>query len=216
MRERQERGLCFNYDEKFAPGHKCKKLFLIDGYYEDDESPDETPEWSTNLDEETLEISLQAMTGSSNPQTMRIRGVIQTKKVVLLVDSSSTHNFLNENVAAKMCLSPTEATRFEVVVANGKKLASKGLCKGIRLVIQGVPMEVDFYLLPLGGYDVILGAQWLRLLGPILWDFNKLLIKFRIKRKVLELQGEASPANRVVGEEQIIKEVSKRQEGILL
>ncbi|TXG69870.1 hypothetical protein EZV62_004805 [Acer yangbiense] len=159
-------------------------------YYEDDEPPDETPEWSTDLDEETPEISLQAMIGSSNPQTMHIRGVIQTKKVVLLVDSGSTHNFLNENVAAKMGLSPTEATRFEVVVANGEKLASKGLCKGVRLVIQGVPMEVDFYLLPLGGYDAVLGAQWLRLLGPILWDFSKLLMKFRIKGKVLELQGE--------------------------
>ncbi|KAK0574501.1 hypothetical protein LWI29_024632 [Acer saccharum] len=136
----------------------AKGFFLIDGYYEDEEPPDEIPEWVTDLDEETPEISLQEMTGLLNPQNMRIRGVIQIKKVVLLVDSESTHNFLNENVAAKMGLIPTEATRFEVVVTNGEKLASKGLCKGVRLVIQGMVMEVEFYLLLLGGYDAVLGA----------------------------------------------------------
>ena len=27
MKERRDKGLCFNCDEKFAPGHRCKKLF---------------------------------------------------------------------------------------------------------------------------------------------------------------------------------------------
>jgi hypothetical protein len=33
MKERREKGLCYNCDEKFRPGHKCKSLtlFLIDG-----------------------------------------------------------------------------------------------------------------------------------------------------------------------------------------
>jgi hypothetical protein len=37
MKDRRERGLCFNCDEKFRPGHRCKKLFLIEGIYPPEE-----------------------------------------------------------------------------------------------------------------------------------------------------------------------------------
>ena len=32
MENRQKRGLCYNYDEKYSPGHKCKEknVFHID------------------------------------------------------------------------------------------------------------------------------------------------------------------------------------------
>ena len=35
MEERGKKGLCFNCDEKFQPGHHCKsaKLFLLEGLY---------------------------------------------------------------------------------------------------------------------------------------------------------------------------------------
>ena len=33
-------------------------------------------------------------------------------------------------------------------------------------------------VLPLGGCDIALGIQWLRTLGPILWDFEKLTMEF--------------------------------------
>ena len=35
MEERRRKGLCFNCDEKFQPGHQCKstKLFLLEGLY---------------------------------------------------------------------------------------------------------------------------------------------------------------------------------------
>jgi len=35
MEERRRKGLCFNCDEKFQPGHQCKSanLFLLEGLY---------------------------------------------------------------------------------------------------------------------------------------------------------------------------------------
>lgn len=47
--------------------------------------------------------------------------------------------------------------------------------------IKGVGLEAfntTFYLLPLGGCDVVLGAKWLETLGPITWDFPKLTMEF--------------------------------------
>jgi len=33
MKDQRERGLCFNCEEKFRLGHRCKKLSLIEGIY---------------------------------------------------------------------------------------------------------------------------------------------------------------------------------------
>ena len=39
-------------------------------------------------------------------------------------------------------------------------------------------LRFDMFSLTLGGCDVVLGAQWLRTLGPILWDFAELWMQF--------------------------------------
>jgi hypothetical protein len=41
MKDRRERGLCFNCEEKFRRGHHCKKLFLIEGIYLGEDHNDE-------------------------------------------------------------------------------------------------------------------------------------------------------------------------------
>jgi hypothetical protein len=46
------------------------------------------------------------------------------------------------------------------------------------MVLQDEPFTVDFFLLPLEGCDTVLMTQWLRELGPIWWDFAKLLMNF--------------------------------------
>jgi hypothetical protein len=87
MVERQLKGLCYNYDEKYFPGHKCKEqnIFMAiseDISEEDEENPSmyESPE-STDITppSDPLEvepvISLNALTGfshSPNPQANRL------------------------------------------------------------------------------------------------------------------------------------------------
>ena len=41
------------------------------------------------------EITLYALVGSSSSNTMRIKGKIKNQEVVSLIDSGSTHNFLD-------------------------------------------------------------------------------------------------------------------------
>ncbi|KAL4186703.1 hypothetical protein AMTRI_Chr09g35350 [Amborella trichopoda] len=134
--ERRAKGLCYNCNEKFASGHHCKKLFLVEG-------TDATP---TNG--ETPKISIRAMSGIKSSQTMRVQGVVGPQRVIFLIDSGSTHNFIRNKVAKRVGLSPKEEGNFEVAVAN---------------------------------YDAVLGAQWLSSLGPIMWDFSKLQMTFKVE-----------------------------------
>ncbi|CAL5377841.1 unnamed protein product [Camellia sinensis] len=215
--DRRSKGLCFNCNEKFSPGHRCKKLFLIEGSWSDEEDDDvdmEVIELKEN--EETPGISLHAIYGARAPQTMKVRGRVGQHQITLLIDSGSTHNFLNSKVARKLGVSTNSAGRFEVVVANGEKISSSGRCKGICTIIQGVRITEDYFLLPLEGCDAVLGAQWLSTLGPIIWDFSKLQMKFCHEGKEVVFTGLAAPENKVVAEKEITKEFRKKKTGALL
>jgi hypothetical protein len=109
LKDRRDRGLCFNCDDKFSPGHRCKKLFLIEGVYEEEaghSSPAGEGEVEEEEEFEIPEISLQAISGVPTPKTMRISGTIQGARVILLADSGSTHNFLNTQLAERLGLVP--------------------------------------------------------------------------------------------------------------
>jgi hypothetical protein len=106
MVERQLNGLCYNCDDKYFMGHKCKEqnifmAILEDVSEEDVEAPlvsmspeptDITPPLD-HLDVE-LVISPNALTGFSAPQTLKLIGYIKHRKVIILVNSGSTHNFI--------------------------------------------------------------------------------------------------------------------------
>lgn len=47
MKERREKGLCYNCDDKWAPGHKCHatKLFIMECENSDDEDEAKSTPW---------------------------------------------------------------------------------------------------------------------------------------------------------------------------
>ncbi|KAJ0048436.1 hypothetical protein Pint_15779 [Pistacia integerrima] len=57
------------------------------------------------------------------------------------------------------------------MVASGERLSCSGCYT--QLSLQGIPLVVDLYVLSLKGYYIVLGTQWLQILGSIIWDFFK-------------------------------------------
>ena len=51
---------------------------------------------------------------------------------------------------------------------------------------------MDLFVLPLTGFDVVLGVNWFRTLGPILWDFAVMRMCFFQQGTLIELQGMTS------------------------
>lgn len=74
-------------------------------------------------------------------------------------------------------------------MANGAIVLSAGLCSAVSLKLQGRLFIMDFYLLPLGGCDAVLGIDWLHTLGPVLWDFQFLTMAFGQGTTRMLLQG---------------------------
>lgn len=54
---------------------------------------------------------------------------------------------------------------------------------------QSHDFEADFLVIALGNCDMVLGVQWLRKLGPITWDFDKLIMQFVLGNRRVTLNG---------------------------
>ena len=75
------------------------------------------------------------------------------------------------------------------MVASSERLTSKGRCFGVTIKLGSYVTQADSYILPLEGYDAVMGTHWLRTLGEILWDFAKLTMKFMSQDKEIILKG---------------------------
>ena len=202
MASRRERNLCYNCDDTFTPQHRCKGRFFMliseedieDLQSEDLSTPpiivaEETPTPSIPSD---AQLSLHAMSGSCPQSTFRICGTIAKTQVVILVDSGSTHNFIQDRVAKFLGLPTTIAPQpLKVMVGDGNLLECLTQCIAVPFSIQGTSFVSDFYILPLGGAEVVLGVPWLVSLGPILTDYTTLKMSFTYLGQQIQLVADA-------------------------
>ncbi len=137
-----------------------------------------------------LEISLHALSGVSTPQTMRVVGSIDGRKLHILIDSGSTHNFVNARFVVKLGCCKVPALGFRVNVANGEVLVCEATYPMVPMEIQGYRFEVRLYSLDLQGSDAVLSMQWLRSLGRVLHDWEKLTMEFTVANKQYLIRGD--------------------------
>jgi hypothetical protein len=132
LQQRKDKGLCYNYNEKFHLGHRCKKLFFIEACYneEDGDVIMEAESSEVQDEQEALRISFHAISGAQSFDTKRVRGIFGSVSTIILLDLGSTHNFLSEHFANRLGLRPTNTKQFKVMVASGDKLPSRGKCIG--------------------------------------------------------------------------------------
>ena len=101
----KEKELCYYYNDKYTPTHRCKvSCLLLVGEEEMEEilkgkevqQPEEQP---FREEKEILEISLIAIEGHYHPTTLRMQGTCKDQNLVILIDGGSTHNFIKRLVA---------------------------------------------------------------------------------------------------------------------
>jgi hypothetical protein len=124
---RKARGLCFTCGERWARDHQCKgtvQLHVIQeilGLF----PPEETEHEQSSASESSAELQLlTAVTAIKDPSTLtfQLTGVIQGQQVQFLVDSGSTHSFLNSKFLPQFSSVQTLPNLLQVKVANGQQL----------------------------------------------------------------------------------------------
>jgi hypothetical protein len=159
--EKRANGQCYFCPEKFSCDHKCANrggVFCITAAETEDDDA---------VTEEDIRISMHALTGAASSDTICLRVQIHGVELTALVDLGSTHTFIHDAVARRLDLAVTNQPNLVVKVANGTRLRSLGICSATTDSIHGEDFSIDCYTLPLDGFDVVLGVQWLKTLGPI-------------------------------------------------
>ena len=89
----------------------------------------EHPEESLEHEEEDAEeepqpteVTVHTLASYSNPQTMIIGGLLKQQPITVLIDTGSTTNFLNSNLAVRISLPIENRCRFDVKVTDGRIL----------------------------------------------------------------------------------------------
>jgi carbamoylphosphate synthase small subunit len=72
------------------------------------------------------------------PQTLNIVGYIKKKKVIVLIDSGSTHNFIDKILAESLNCFVYPVTNFQVLVANGGSIDCEENATTLNLVWENI------------------------------------------------------------------------------
>ncbi|KAL0297748.1 UNVERIFIED_CONTAM: hypothetical protein Sradi_6826900 [Sesamum radiatum] len=207
MQARCAQGLCFNCDDKFSPGHKCKaKQFLlllpddidadlVSSPPSDPDSPPPPPQPPSFVSSDPLlhfHLSNAAVTSPLSPRALCLRGSIFEHSVTVLIYSSSSHNILQPRVAAFLNLPISPVNPFQVFVGNRASLTCSGYCTSVSLVLQSYKSPIPFYIFPIHRADVVLGAHWLSSLGPFLSDFSVPSMQFYHQNTLITLTDSSS------------------------
>ena len=229
FRSRLDKGLCFKCNEKYSSGHRCRMkekrelmLFIMneeEGNEEENMIKENTEAVLelNNLDlNKKKEIELNTITGLTSKGTMKLRGEIEGREVVVLIDSGATHNFVHYKIIEEMKI-PSEAdTTFAATIGDGTCCKGRGLCKRLEVKLQGITVVADFLLIELGNVDAILGMQWLDTTGTMKIHWPSLTMSFWVGRKQIELKGDPSLIRAECSLKTIEKTWEKEDQGFLL
>ena len=198
--ERQRRGLCFKCGGHWDRDHVCPmrrmQLILVEEEEEQEENGDKVEEIVEEGEEgmglKNMRISLNSLAGLTSNKSFKVRGEIQGRDVLVLVDSGASGNFLNARVAKELQLKVKKVPPFTIEVGNGQKEQGAGVCCGLELKIQGISIIQNFFLMEMGGSEVVLGMDWLSSLGKIQADFKEMTLQWKEGGKLWEIMGDPS------------------------
>jgi Retroviral aspartyl protease len=165
-------GLCFKCGDKFFPGHKCKikgiHLLEVDENEDSEDIHNETTFNSQSQSSEPDSTGVITMCSSISPQhsTLKFKGKIESLDVIALVDSGSTHSFINPTIVHALSLTLTTSPPLTVKTASGHQLTTNTLCYQLPFTLQSHSFIGNFQVLQVAGHDIILGMDWIHAHSP--------------------------------------------------
>jgi hypothetical protein len=189
---RRARGLCDKCVEKWFPGHKCAntvQLHTIEEVFDLlnlDESSEVIQEPTEQL---MMAISGTTWKGDQAATTIRLHGQIQQHELLVLVDSGSSHTFLNDRLQPLLTGVQPLAKPITVQVANGQAIVRHYHLPLANWSMAGLQFKADVKLLPLSTFDLVVGMDWLQRYSPMKVDWNNKWLLIPYQGTMVYLQG---------------------------
>ncbi|RRT34109.1 hypothetical protein B296_00037715, partial [Ensete ventricosum] len=145
--------------------HRCKKgrLLMTEPMEDEDNEPSEDglePEEEAIEEEpQPADYVVHALVGYSNPQTMKVGGLLKQQPIIVLIDTCSINNFLNSKVTAHLALQIKGCKKFDIKVTDDRILNCDQRCPRVKLLLQDQEVVANFFLLPIDDYEAVLGIE---------------------------------------------------------
>jgi len=78
------------------------------------------------------------MSGLTSKISIRLWDNIATNRVIILVDCGASHNFISAAIVKQQQIPITPTKPYTVEVGDGRKIRCEGVCKNVKLQIQGM------------------------------------------------------------------------------
>lgn len=164
MTEHRRQGLCYNCDEKYVHDHKCPYLFYLEVVDPEDEIPNLMDEPLPAKGNEPF-ISLDAITGIRDEDTMQVRVTLGTHEFMALLDLGSITNFIGSATGSCARLRFQSGKNAYVRITNHDKVDCRGLACDVLIRIGQEEFLINYFSIPLDCYKMVLGMSFLLTLG---------------------------------------------------
>lgn len=193
---RRAKGLCFMCGEKWGRDHQCKQSVSLHVVQEMVEFYQCTAAEHPGTDSEE-EVNLMALSDAAqgrkaNSKAFQLSVVIQGQQKNFLIDSGSTHSFIDTSVATPLP-GVLPCSPLKVKVANGAVMTCCSFLSDCKFSVEGVTFSHDIRILPLNCYDGILGIDWLAQHSPMTVDWEQRWLSFTYEGQLVTLQGAVPP-----------------------
>ncbi|XP_061353869.1 uncharacterized protein LOC133298562 [Gastrolobium bilobum] len=195
LHKRRELGLCYTCDDKWSSKHICpnkNKLMLLVGEEDvvDQDLDEEHIVWQAKKSiGEATDASLHALRDNNHYRALMFTSALAGMDFSILVDSGSTHNFIQHHLAVKLSLPMINSHRIRVFFGNGDVMYSEKRCLKVPLLIQGHKFVCNLWVLDLSDINIILGMPWLEQLGKVTHYYISKSMEFVWDGKSILLQG---------------------------
>jgi hypothetical protein len=139
-----------------------------------------------DADANVFAISLHALAGIHTENSMLLPVMVKGERLLALLDTGSTHSFMHGTTMRRLGLVLSGGDQLRVIVANGDRLRCEGVVRNVPISIEGEHFSITCVGLDLGCFNFILDVDYLRTLGPIMWDLEAMTMAFTHKgRRIL-------------------------------
>jgi predicted aspartyl protease len=101
------------------------------------------------------------MSGQPKHKTVQLRAIVRNQVMIVLVDSGSSHTFINSALVQSLQIKATPMLPMNVKVANGASLLCTSEIRYFEWWTQCNTFQVDAKVINIGAYDLLLGMDWL-------------------------------------------------------